>query len=97
MDISSTAIADYVGIAELELIFGPIVMEHNITITIVDNDALEGMESFFAQLSIPPGETGVTLENDQATIHIQDNDGKVIENFRTLDGYYNTQLHGCIS
>ena len=68
-------------------------MEHNITISIVDNAALEGMESFFAQLSIPPGETGVTLENGQATIYIQDNDGKMIENFRCILKYATAWMH----
>ena len=78
--------ADFVGIPELELTFGPAVMEHNISIPIVDNSALEDEEVFFVQLSVPHDEKGVKFLVDRANVSILDDDSKLL--FSTLN-YHN--------
>ena len=66
---------DYVPVAQ-RIEFQPGDRERFITITILDNDAVEGVELFYGQLAIPPGEIGVNLEADRASVFIVDEDGE---------------------
>ena len=69
------AIADYAGVPELELTFGPTTTEHKITLFIIDDPALEHTESFQAVMSAPAGEQRVRFLDNQATVWILDDDG----------------------
>ena len=70
-------VADYVGVEELVLTFGPSQSEHNIQISIMDDPALESTESFRLRLSTPlHGAERVSFVQSQATVTILDNDGE---------------------
>lgn len=73
--LSIAAIADYVGIRSMELIFGPTVAEHAITVTVIDDSALEHTESFHVVLSSDVDQI-VNFLDQQATVWILDDDGE---------------------
>ena len=68
-------LSDYVPLTRT-LVFAPTETEHTIPIEILDNNAVERTERFFGQLAIPPGEQGVTLVEDTASVLIYDEDGE---------------------
>ena len=72
----STVLSDYVPLTRT-LVFAPMETEHTIPIEILDNNAVERTERFFGQLAIPPGEQGVTLVEDTASVLIYDEDGEM--------------------
>ena len=59
------------------VVFSPGVTEVNVTIEILDDDTVEQQERFFAMLAIPPGVGGITLGQDEASVIITDDDGKL--------------------
>ena len=59
------------------LVFAPTETEHTVAVEILDNNAVEMMERFFGQLAIPPGEQGVSLVEDTASVFIYDEDGEI--------------------
>ena len=70
-------VADYVGVEELVLTFGPSQSEHMIQISMMDDLALESTESFRVRLSTPPhGVERVSFIKSQATVTILDNAGE---------------------
>lgn len=70
------ALSDYIGVSELVLTFGPSASYQMVRLNITDDQALELTESFTAVLSAPDGEARVSFIEDQAMVHILDNDGK---------------------
>ena len=70
--------ADYIGVEEVLLTFGPSQLQQSVEISIIDDPALENTESFTVTLSPLPGETRVAFIQLLATVSILDNDG---ENF----------------
>ena len=71
--------ADYVGVKESVLTFGPSLSEHRIQISVIDDPALEYTESFTLSLSPSPtgGENGrVSFTQSEAIVSILDNDGE---------------------
>ena len=45
-------------------------------VPIIDDNIGEGVEFFFARLSVPAGQSGVVLGEDEAIIEITDDDRK---------------------
>ena len=76
LPVLSTVLSDYVPLTRT-LIFAPTETEHTIAIEILDNNAVERTERFFGQLAIPPGEQGVSLVDDTASVLIYDEDGEI--------------------
>lgn len=76
LPILSTVLSDYVPLTRT-LVFAPTETEHTIAIEILDNNAVERTERFFGQLAIPPGEQGVSLVDDTASVLIYDEDGEI--------------------
>ena len=58
------------------LVFGESDTERTITVTILDDNAVEETERFFGQLAITPGGSGVTIETAISSVFIHDDDGK---------------------
>ena len=51
-------------------------MTKTVSVTIREDTVYEGEETFFAGLSLPPGETNVEIgDNDELNTTITDNDG----------------------
>lgn len=69
-------LSDYVPLTQT-LVFAPAETEHTIAVEILDNNAVEMTERFFGQLAIPPGEQGVSLVEDTASVFIYDEDGEI--------------------
>ena len=68
--------ADYIGVEEVLLTFGPSQLQQSVEISIIDDPALENTESFTVTLSPLPGETRVAFIQPLATVSILDNDGE---------------------
>ena len=56
--------------------FAPTQTSQVVMVPIIDDSVGEGSEQFTAQLSLPPGQSGVVLGASMATVEITDDDRK---------------------
>ena len=56
--------------------FAPSEDSQVVMVPIIDDSVGEGVEQFTAQLSVPPGQSGVVLGASIATVEITDDDCK---------------------
>ena len=56
--------------------FAPSEDSRIVMVPIIDDNIGEGVEQFTAQLSLPAGQSGVVLGEDEATVEITDDDCK---------------------
>ena len=66
--------------------FQPTEVSQIVMVPILDDNSLEGVEQFTAVLSLPPGQGGVMLGDNTATVEITDDD---CESFMPLNYHRN--------
>ena len=72
---SCTAGQDYTTTSQT-VTFAPSEDSRIVMVPIIDDNIGEGVELFFARLSVPAGQSGVVLGEDKAIIEITDDDRK---------------------
>ena len=72
---SCTAGQDYTTTSQT-VTFAPSEDSRIVMVPIIDDNIGEGVEFFFARLSVPAGQSGVVLGEDEAIIEITDDDRK---------------------
>ena len=70
--------SDYDSVSNELLTFSPDVTRLPVIITIVDDDIVESVENFFADLNLTTTGADVELRPEQTEIRIRDNDGKYL-------------------
>lgn len=73
--LHSIAPADYVAIME-SISFAPDICLQMVSLCIEDDGTLERDEDLFLRLSVPIGESGVQVSQEEVNITIMDDDGK---------------------
>ena len=69
--------SDYAAISDLAVTFAPDETVKMVSVTIINDEVLEGEESFSGQLSLPSGSTGVVIGQRESTATIEDEDGEL--------------------
>lgn len=85
VSLSCAAGEDYTGTIQT-IIIGPGGSSRTVDamVRIIDDNLLENVEQFTAQLSVPAGQDRVMLGTDMATVEITDNDRELHEDTAVL-------------